>query len=673
MMARIRVLASAAGWTARLVLILSLFFFATSTLAFGQGLNPAILVQPDRKVEVGEEVFFSASGSTYSDPALLRKARYEWDFGDGYSFRFDPVVRTITRSGMAVTHYFMKPGDFTVTLTVSVWSHFDAAGSPIGSPVAVKAAATVVSVTGEAPMAGFEIQRAPFHNRVAQYLHVIIPPAHRAGKTSLRVKLEGAKGSRKTLLLKNNLKDEERILLDHKPLAQDDYVVIAELLDAGNGRIAGGIWRDRFSKRYPGLPKVGVDENNSFRLNGKLFFPIMAFMTDVNAIANFVARSGINMLHTEGFYPEHNPATWKDYLWKADSYGLLAIGPGRGDYELSRAQWAPSQANRWKFNHDPDRISRYVRMNKNNPAMFAWSWQDEPNMGGRAQKVYPPVMAAWGYVSNREDPHHPSFNLMYGYDWSCYYGTAPNIYDYLASAPLFGGKKWVQDAIPFDIYPIQARLHPSMNLIDMGPYAAYLDVLDRIRLNNRNLVPVLPSIMPGQRNTGEKVLLHSSEQVYLEAWMNVIHGAKGVVWFPYFDPTTIRWSAMKKFADQMTSLAPVVLGPEPARTVADDANSALRRVDIMIRETGGAVYIFAARVTEPDPIPGAKYRGAEAESIVVNFEVSGLSKNAKADVFGESRSVSVKNGCFADKFAKNAVHIYRISNRSHWETEREKR
>ena len=123
MMARIRVLASAAGWTARLVLILSLFFFATSTLAFGQGLNPAILVQPDRKVEVGEEVFFSASGSTYSDPALLRKARYEWDFGDGYSFRFDPVVRTITRSGMAVTHYFMKPGDFTVTLTASVWSH----------------------------------------------------------------------------------------------------------------------------------------------------------------------------------------------------------------------------------------------------------------------------------------------------------------------------------------------------------------------------------------------------------------------------------------------------------------------------------------------------------------------------------------------------------------------
>ena len=142
--------------------------------------------------------------------------------------------------------------------------------------------------------------------------------------------------------------------------------------------------------------------------------------------------------------------------------------------------------------------------------------------------------------------------------------------------------------------------------------------------------------------------------------MNVIHGVKGIVWFPYFDPTTIRWSAMKKFADQMRSLAPVVLGPEPDRTVADDANASLNRVDTMVREQHGDVYVFAARVTEPVPIPGAKFRGVEAESIAVNFEVSGLSGNAKAEVFGENRTVSVLNGRFKDTFVKNAVHIYKI-------------
>ena len=76
----------------------------------------------DETVEVGEEVFFSATGTTYPDTAILSKARYEWDFGDGYYLRFDPAVKTTTRSGIAATHYFMKPGDFTVKLTVTVWA-----------------------------------------------------------------------------------------------------------------------------------------------------------------------------------------------------------------------------------------------------------------------------------------------------------------------------------------------------------------------------------------------------------------------------------------------------------------------------------------------------------------------------------------------------------------------
>ena len=359
----------------RSALTLALFFFATAMPAVGQSLNPAFLVLPGTRVEVGAEVFFSASGTTYKDPALLRKARYEWDFGDGYAFRFDPVVRTVTRSGMAVTHYFMRPGDFTVTLRVSVWPQFDAAGTPVGDPVVVKDTSRVIHVTGEAPMAGFEIQRAPFHNRLAQYLCVVIPSAYRGGKISLRVTLEGSKGSRRTLLLKNNLTEEERILLDHKPLAQDDYVLIAELIDEGGKRMPGGIWRDWFSKRYPGVPRVGIDENNSFRLDGKLFFPMASFMTSGSEFGKFVAHAGINTLHTEGFYPMHNPDTWKDYLGKAESHKLLAIGPGRGDYELNE------KPNRWKFNHDPDRMSRYVRAARNHPAMFAWAWQDEPNMG----------------------------------------------------------------------------------------------------------------------------------------------------------------------------------------------------------------------------------------------------------------------------------------------------
>jgi hypothetical protein len=146
--------------------------------------------------------------------------------------------------------------------------------------------------------------------------------------------------------------------------------------------------------------------------------------------------------------------------------------------------------------------------------------------------------------------------------------------------------------------------------------------------------------------------------------MNVIHGAKGIIWFPYFDMANSgRWTAMKKFTDQMALLAPIVLGPELARTVTDDANAPLKRVDAMIREKDGVVYVIAARVTEPDPVKGAKYQGVEPESITVNFTVTGLAGNTTATVVDEGRTVSLINGQFTDKFVKNAVHIYKIVTR----------
>jgi hypothetical protein len=640
------------------IILAGALVLVASSLALAQGLSPAILIQPGTSVEVGEEVFFSATGTTYPDSAILGKARYEWDFGDGYYLRYDPKVSAITRSGIAATHYFMKPGNFTVTLKVTIWAEFDTSGKPLGSPIATNTATRAIGVTGEAPMAGFEIQRAPFHNRLAQYLYVQIPLAYRGNQTTLRVTLEGAKGSKNVLSSRSNLAAEERVFLDHKPLVPDDYVVIAELLDVNSKRISGGLWRDLFSKRYSGILKVGMDENNAFRLNGELFFPIGSFMTDYSWIKTFVDQAGINIVNTEGYDTTHTAATWGKYLNAASSNNVVAIGPGRGDYAIKKA---PAPANRWRFNHNPDRMAEYVRLNKNHAAMFAWIWQDEPNMGGRTEKVYAPTLAAWGYVCHRDDPQHPAFNGFYGYDWSKYFGSAPNIYDYLGSEKLFGGKKWVQDAIAYDVYPLQFRSHPTLNFADLGPYAVSLDILDRIRKSNKDLVPVIPTVMPCNRIVSGITYPISSEQVYLESWMYVIHGAKGIYWFPFFwMDSSGRWDAMKKFTDQIKMLAPVVLQPEPVRAVADDANAPLKRVDTLIREYGGYVYIFAARVTEPEAIERVKYQGIEPESITVNFTVSGITGKAVAEVVDEGRQVSLANGQFKDIFSKNAVHIYKI-------------
>ncbi|MFZ2399926.1 MAG: PKD domain-containing protein [Smithella sp.] len=642
-------------------LLIGILILATASVALAQDLVPYIEIQPGTSVEVGEEVYLSATGTTYPDATILGKARYEWDFGDGYTFKYGSgIVGTpyyyLKCSGIAVTHYFMKPGDFTVTLTVNVWAEFDASGYPVGSPLATNTTIRVIHVAGEAPMAGFEIQRAPFHNRLAQYLYVQIPEAYRRNETTLRVYLVGAKGTSSILLSKGNLAGEERVFLDHKSLAQDDYVVIAELFNESGERISGGLWRDKFSKRYSGIPKVGIDENNAFRVNGELFFPMTPYMASVSEFSKFITQAGINTVNTAGYYSTHTPTTWSDYLINANASGLMAMGPGRGDYYIN---FAPSAANRWKMNHNPDRMAQYIRITKDQPAMFAWLWQDEPNMGGWGEKTYTPTLAAWAYVGHREDPHHPNYNLFVGSDWSKYYGTKPNFYDYLGSAMFFGGKKWMQDIFSFDTYPITQRLSAIENFTDMGPYAAYLDALDRTQTNNKNLVPVIPALQPCK---GKTTSIVSEEQVYLETWMNVIHGAKGILWFNYFDmANTGRWAAMKKFADQIKVLAPVVLGPVPNRTITDTANMALNRVDTMIREKDGTVYVFATRVTEPDPIDGAKYTGVEPEFITVSFTISGLTGSTIATVVDEGRTHAVTDGKFTDTFAKNAVHIYKIA------------
>jgi len=83
--------------------------------------------------------------------------------------------------------------------------------------------------------------------------------------------------------------------------------------------------------------------------------------------------------------------------------------------------------------------------------------------------------------------------------------------------------------------------------------------------------------------------------------------------------------------------------------------------ELIKRLQEGKVYVFAARITEPDPIEKAKYRGVEPESITVNFTITGLTGNALAEVVDEGRKVSVINGQFTDTFAKNAVHIYKIT------------
>ncbi|MCS7181461.1 MAG: PKD domain-containing protein [bacterium] len=654
------------------ILLSSLFSQEVVQQDRSQELKVKIEVLPATEVEVGDMVFFSGSKTEFSDKILLKMARYEWDFGDGTYFRWAPTDSRIRRSGICCAHYFMKPGEFEVKLTVSVFDSFEGSGVPKGAPIAKGEAIVKIKVTGEEPIKGFEIHRASFHCRMGQYLYIQIPSQFRGNETKLKVSLTGKNtNTKKTLIEKTNLSAEEKVLLKQIELPKDDYELIAELYDKEGKRIPGGIWKEKFTKHYEGMPKVGIDENNSIWVNGKLFFPIAGFFVSKSQLSDFKQKSNINCVVTTGYYREHNPDTFNDYLKNAEKYNLMVIGPHGGDYRVTEKEWikyCPEvQVDRWKFNGVPERMIDYIRKNKNQPNLIAWSWLDEPNLGGRENKVYPPVLMGWTYICHKEDPDRPTMQLYVG-EWSRYYGDNPRFFDYLATTEFRGeketfysGKRWITDILAFDQYPIAYRDHPSNNFSDMGPYAAYIDGLERLKRTNKNLVPILPCIITNKRRPPDpEWKVPTEEMVYMEGWMNVVHGAKGIIWFPHFVYDTIRWNAMKRFADQIEKLKEVILGPEIEREVQDDANEALKRVDTLIREKDGFLYIFAVRITEPDPVPEVKYQGKEPDSIEVNFEISGLSGEKEIEVIDENRKIKVVDGKFKDTFKKFEVHIYKV-------------
>ncbi len=67
-----------------------------------------IHIEPGLTGRVGEEFFFDASSFEVDDKVY---ARYEWAFGDGYESGL--------HGGITVTHIYMIPGIYLVTLTVT--------------------------------------------------------------------------------------------------------------------------------------------------------------------------------------------------------------------------------------------------------------------------------------------------------------------------------------------------------------------------------------------------------------------------------------------------------------------------------------------------------------------------------------------------------------------------
>jgi hypothetical protein len=146
-------------------------------------------------------------------------------------------------------------------------------------------------------------------------------------------------------------------------------------------------------------------------------------------------------------------------------------------------------------------------------------------------------------------------------------------------------------------------------------------------------------------------------QIKSEVWMDIVHGAAGIEYFCHrFAPTFSETdclddaptaAALKAINAQITALAPVLNSPPVANGVTVQSSTATIPVDTLLKRYAGATYLFAAEM--------------RAGSTTATFTLRGMPAAASAEVVGESRTIPVNNGVFADTFQSYGIHIYRIT------------
>jgi hypothetical protein len=291
---------------------------------------------------------------------------------------------------------------------------------------------------------GFEVLRSDFYARTSQYLYLQIPSKYTSDSSNrLKITLWSDNGYIDTIVDKNNLSNEEKILLNNSILPAGNFTINYTILTSTN--LVLDDFADYFTKPYSGVPTIGINEDNSLIVDGQLFFPVTPFAVGEHMLEEWIGQEPrgkwewlsnpisplntiytyprmnettevINSVYALGFWNAHFPASlhtlgndiinstsWNLYLDRADLFGLKAFGPndftgmGLEGVDYSRRNWKSSG------------LIEMVNAVKERNSMIAWIWRDEPDLGSTstAQNIPPQVVRGWTYLTHKLDPSRP--------------------------------------------------------------------------------------------------------------------------------------------------------------------------------------------------------------------------------------------------------------------------
>jgi len=294
------------------------------------------------------------------------------------------------------------------------------------------------------------------------------------------------------------------------------------------------------------------------------------------------------------------------------------------------------------------------RKHLQDPTIIGWMHGDEPDNAqslGQGKGYGPPIppsriVADYERIQ-RVDPTRPvMINLGQGVAWDNWIGRGvrrnhPEDYPEYVK----GG-----DIISFDIYPVA---HSSP------------EVADKLWFVPRGVDRLV------QWTGGRKVIWNCLEctriqnpkhkatphQVRAEAWMSIIHGSMGLIYFvhewqPRFNESALlddaeMLAAVTSLNRQITRLAPVLNSPslkELARVSTEDPQLP---VAALAKQHGGATYVLAVAMRDGQT--------------TATFTLKGLSGRRSVEVLDEGRTLAATDGVFRDEFGPWAVHLYRVA------------
>ena len=413
---------------------------------------------------------------------------------------------------------------------------------------------------------------------------------------------------------------EVDVRFDARTLAVGDYVITASLSDRNGKAIATS--RHELHKLPPAPgSEVRLDEHGNTVVDG-----VPTFIYGYFSIGPYTYRGrdwrGMAETHADGCTalleynaPYWKPDTGKRFLDTARANGLgVAIYPYYRTFHRDGGLPKIGAPDTSLSERIKQGITERVSWWKGHPAMLAWYLADEPDCNNSSPESLEEVYR----LVRRLDPYHPCIVLCKGV--STHHAVRRCA----------------------DIFMPDPYIHPRLDGQFDTPLTVFRDYFEAIGRTGKAKWVTPQAFASGLKN-GSTQCEPSFHHLRAMAYMSVVHGAKGVLYYAwgYLTRFPASYHGARFLSREIAALAPVLLGPDAKATVKVEPEGS--EIDVLLKVHGGDLTVFAVNT---------QFREADA-----TFDVPGLNGRTLS-VVSEARKVEANGSRFADHFGKYGVHVY---------------